>query len=91
MKVTLTQLIGYFGTVVSAASLVPQVVRTWRTRSAQDIAVGWLVMGFLGALAWVIYGWLLPAFEVFIANALIAGMLGVLLAMRFLFYRDFGP
>jgi MtN3 and saliva related transmembrane protein len=79
---TLLQIIGWFATVVSVVSLMPQVWKTWRSRSAHDISVSWLTMAFFGAGGWVAYGVLLPAPEVMITNAAIAFLVGILLAMK---------
>lgn len=35
-------ILGTTGTILSTVSLTPQVVRTWRTRSAIDISAMWL-------------------------------------------------
>ena len=80
-------MVGWFATIISVVSLMPQLWKTWRSRSAHDISISWLAMAFFGAGAWVVYGVLLPALEVMITNAAVAGMVGVLLAMKALFPR----
>jgi uncharacterized protein with PQ loop repeat len=39
--------LGVFATTLSALSLLPQVIRTWRTRSAGDISASWLIVALL--------------------------------------------
>ena len=48
--------LGTAGTIVSTASLMPQVVRTWRTRSASDISAAWLMAALASMLIWIVYG-----------------------------------
>lgn len=63
--------IGILGTaamVLSTVSLMPQVLRTWRTRSAADISASWLVVALVSTTIWAIYGGLIGASAVLWAN-----------------------
>lgn len=42
-----------FGTT---AAWLPQVVRTWRSRSAEDFSWGYLAMFSTGVTLWMVYG-----------------------------------
>lgn len=63
-------LIGIVGTVLSTLSLAPQVIRTWRTRSASDISAAWLVIALVSMLIWISYGTLVDAPAIVWANVL---------------------
>jgi MtN3 and saliva related transmembrane protein len=56
-------ILGTVGTILSTISLMPQVIRTWRTRSASDISAVWLVFA-------IGYGSLIHAPAVVMVNAL---------------------
>jgi uncharacterized protein with PQ loop repeat len=43
--------LGVIATVLSALSLMPQVIRTCRTRSAGDISGAWLAVALLSPMA----------------------------------------
>jgi len=47
--------------VLSTVSLMPQVIRTWRTRSAADISAMWLIVALVSMLLWMSYGSLVEA------------------------------
>ncbi|MEO5375141.1 MAG: SemiSWEET family transporter [Alphaproteobacteria bacterium] len=85
MSPSAVQMVGWFAMVVSVISLMPQVWKTWTSRSAHDISLGWLVTALLGTIGWVVYGAMLPAVEVMITNALVAGLVVVLLVMKVIF------
>ena len=80
-----TELFGWLATLLSVPSLLPQIWKTWRSRSAQDLSSLWLAMALLGTLAWVIYGVLLPAAAVMWANLLIFCLLLGLQIMKWRF------
>ena len=62
--------LGTAGTILSTVSLLPQVIRTWRTRSANDISAMWLVAALMSMLIWVAYGILISAPAVVLVNVL---------------------
>jgi MtN3 and saliva related transmembrane protein len=62
-------ILGIAATVLSTFSLMPQVVRTWRTRSAKDISTAWLVVAMSGMMIWGVYGCLIGSQPLIWANA----------------------
>lgn len=62
--------LGAAGTILSTVSLMPQVVRTWRTRSANDISAAWLVAALVSMVVWIGYGSLINAPALVLVNVL---------------------
>lgn len=48
-------LIGYTATILSLASLIPQVYHVWRTKSAKDVSMIGMIMW--SNILWHIHGW----------------------------------
>jgi len=63
-------ILGTSGTVLSTISLIPQVLRTWRTRSAADISTAWLVAALASMVIWIAYGHLVNAPAIVLVNVL---------------------
>jgi MtN3 and saliva related transmembrane protein len=80
--------IGAMATVLAAVSLIPQVMRTWRTRSAADLSVSWLVIAFASMILWIAYGILVSAWAITVANAITLLLVLILLAMKYRFARS---
>lgn len=72
MTEALAWYLGMAGTALSTASLLPQVWRSWRTRQARDISMGWLAAALAGTAVWTAYGILAGAPAVVWANVLTA-------------------
>ena len=70
MKELWIGVLGTAGTILSTVSLMPQVVRTWRTRSASDISAAWLMAALASMLVWVAYGSLIDAPALVLVNVL---------------------
>jgi MtN3 and saliva related transmembrane protein len=63
-------ILGTVGTILSTISMMPQVLRTWRTRSASDISSVWLVSAMVAMVIWIGYGSLIHAPAVVLVNVL---------------------
>jgi len=73
--------IGALAGVLTTIAFIPQVVRTWKTGSAQDISLLTYLMFSCGLLLWLVYGILLHALPIILANgvtlSLSTSMLGL--------------
>jgi MtN3 and saliva related transmembrane protein len=70
--------LGYLAAIFATGSFVPQVVKTWRTRSAEDLSLVMLVLHIIGMALWLTYGAMIGATPVVVANV-VAILLDVLL------------
>ncbi|MCX7932399.1 MAG: SemiSWEET transporter [Rhodovarius sp.] len=69
------------GTLTTAA-FVPQVLRTWRTRSAEDFSLPMLLMFVAGVALWLGYGIAVAALPVVLANGITLALASVILWVR---------
>ena len=83
----LTGIIGGVATILAIVSLVPQVVKTWRTRLAVDLSGHWLMIALASMLLWIAYGALLAAWSIVVANAATLVLVVALLAMKIRFAK----
>jgi MtN3 and saliva related transmembrane protein len=49
-------LLGILAGILTTLSYFPQVVKTWKTRSADDFSSAWIVALCAGLTLWVLYG-----------------------------------
>ncbi len=70
MHSALVAILATLGTAIGISGMLPQVIRTWRTRSADDFSAMSLVAGLVGGTIWLSYGILIDAQAVICANAL---------------------
>jgi MtN3 and saliva related transmembrane protein len=74
--------LGIVGTVLSTVSLMPQVIRTWRTRSTDDISAAWLLVALVAMAVWITYGSLIDAPAVILVNVLSVFQCGSILFIK---------
>lgn len=64
----LTELIGYGAAALTTIAFLPQVLHTWRLRSGRGISLGMYAIFAGGVALWLIYGLLLGAWPIILAN-----------------------
>jgi MtN3 and saliva related transmembrane protein len=78
--------LGYAAAICTTAAFVPQVVRVWKRRSADDISLAMYVLFMAGVAMWAIYGVRVRALPVILANlatfALASGVLAAKIRFR---------
>lgn len=82
----LVTILGLVAGVFSTLGFVPQVVKTWRTKSSHDLSLGTFSVLVTGALLWLVYGALTWDIPLLLANSvslvLLAGMLALMVWYR---------
>jgi len=75
-------LIGYIAGTLTTMSFLPQVIRSWKTKSTHDISFVMLALFGLGMLLWATYGFWLNSLPIILANVITFALIIVLLAMK---------
>lgn len=84
---TALAVLGYAAAICTTASFVPQVLRVWRTRSADDISAAMYVLFIAGLALWIAYGLLLRAWPIVVANSVTIALAGTILGLKWRFAR----
>ena len=78
----LTDSIGTIAACLTTISFVPQVWHTLRTRDVRGISLGMYSLFTVGVMLWLVYGILLMAWPIIIANAITTSLAMVILVMK---------
>jgi len=81
------ELIGSLAALLTTVSFIPQVWHTWRTRDVSGISLAMYSAFTLGVALWLVYGWLLGAWPIIIANAVTLSLALGILCMKLRFGR----
>ena len=79
--------IGLAAGFLTSIAVIPQVVRTWRTKHARDISIWQPLILIIGMLLWLVYGLLLHDLPLIAANSFSISCYLVLLGMKMIFDR----
>ena len=74
--------VGYAAAVLTTAAFLPQVIKSLRTRETKHISLGMYLLLCSGILLWLIYGLMLQAPPIIVANAVTLVLAGTILLMK---------
>tara|TARA_B100000700_G_C14622847_1_gene659028 strand:+ start:133 stop:396 length:264 start_codon:yes stop_codon:yes gene_type:complete len=63
-----SEYLGYIAAILTTIAFLPQLFRTYRTKSADDVSIVMLLMFITGLMFWIFYGLETNAKPVLIAN-----------------------
>jgi len=75
-------LVGLVAGALTTIAFLPQLLHTWRTKSAKDISLGMFLTFCTGVLLWLIYGFMIQSLPVILANGVTLVLAGVILVLK---------
>lgn len=77
--------IGYTAAILTTSAFIPQAWLTWQTKTTTGISVGMYSIFVLGVALWLIYGLLLGAWPLILANGvtLLLALFILMMKLRF--------
>ena len=85
MKIIYIEFFGYFAAILTTLAFIPQLIKTLKTKKADDVSLTTLIMFLTGVAAWIIYGIQISSKPILIANT-ITFLLNFLILVFKLFY-----
>ena len=85
MNSNLTETIGIVAAVLTTASFVPQVWHSFKTRDVSGVSLGMYSVFTVGISLWLVYGVLLRAWPLILANGITLALASAILLMKLRF------
>lgn len=78
-------MVGFFAGFLTTISFLPQVVKTWKTKSASDLSLGMFSVFSVGVLFWLVYGFLIQESPMILWNSVTLILVLAILVMKLKF------
>jgi MtN3 and saliva related transmembrane protein len=79
------ELIGYLAAALTTCSFIPQAWLTFRTRDVSGISLGMYSVFTVGIALWLLYGLMLGAWPIVLANAITLALASAILGMKLVY------
>lgn len=79
--------VGLLAGALTTIAFLPQLIKTWRSRSAEDVSIGMFVLFGAGVVLWGIYGWEIHALPVILTNVVTFILAAAILALKLIYDR----
>ena len=76
---------GYIAAILTTAAFLSQLIKTLKTKKADDVSLTTLIMFIIGVLSWIFYGYKISSAPILIAN-LITLILNLLILISKLYF-----
>ena len=81
-------ILGLIAGSLTTIAFVPQLIKVWKSKSAEDISYVMFIMFIAGIVLWEVYGWGIHSMPVILFN-IITFVLGLaILILKFIFDRE---
>lgn len=79
------EIIGYLAAAAGTSLMLPQVIKSLKTKKMRDVSFGMLILYFFNCILWLAYGILISAWPVIISNfiALIISIIQLFLKVKY--------
>jgi MtN3 and saliva related transmembrane protein len=82
MQLSGVDVLGYVAGLITAFTFLPQVVKTWKTKSAKDVSLAMFVIALTNQILWLAFGILREDPVIIITNAVMLLMTGLMISLK---------
>lgn len=85
MSTELSNLLGLIAGTLTTIAFLPQLLKTWKSKSAKDVSLVMMATFCLGVFLWIVYGLAIGAMPIIVCNVvtLVLALLILILKIRY--------
>lgn len=76
-------ILGYAAGAITSLTFLPQVIKTWKEKSAKDISLLMFVIAAINEVMWIVYGALLNNWVIILTNVIVLAMSLTMIFLKF--------
>lgn len=80
--------IGYIAGAITTFTFLPQVIKTWKEKSAKDISILMFVIAAVNEILWIIYGIMEDSLVIILTNAILLVMALLMITFKLRFDKN---
>ena len=88
MKIIYIEFFGYFADILTTLAFIPQLIKTLKTKKADDVSLTTLIMFLTGVAAWIIYGIQISSKPILIANTITFLLNFLILVFKLIYSKE---
>lgn len=79
---TWVDVLGYAAGLLTAVTFLPQVIKTWKEKSARDISLYMFIIAFVNEIMWLVWGIMINNWIIILTNAIMLLMSGTMILLK---------
>ncbi len=77
-----TEILGYSAGVITTLTFLPQVIKTWKERSARDVSLWMFIIAATNEVMWIGYGILKDDWVIILTNAVVLALSVTMIGLK---------
>ena len=82
-----TQILGYTAGAITSLTFLPQVIKTWKEKSAKDVSLLMFIVAASNEVLWIVYGILQNDWGIILTNVCVLTMSLVMVFLKLRYDR----
>ena len=78
-------ILGYTAGAITCLTFLPQVIKTWKLKSARDVSMMMFIIAAVNEVMWIVYGALLDNWVIILTNAIVLAMSSIMIFFKLRF------
>lgn len=83
-----TEILGYSAGAVTTLTFLPQVIKTWKEKSAEDVSLWMFIIAATNEVMWIGYGVLRDDWVIILTNAIVLVMSLTMISLKLRFNKN---
>jgi MtN3 and saliva related transmembrane protein len=75
-------ILGYAACAVTALTFLPQVIKTWKEKSAKNVSMMMFIIAFINEVMWIAYGALRNDMVIVVTNVIMIIMCSIMISLK---------
>lgn len=75
-------ILGYSACAVTALTFLPQVLKTWKEKSAKNVSLMMFIIAFINEVMWIAYGAFRDDMVIIVTNVIMITMCSVMISLK---------
>ena len=82
MDTEFINLLGLIAGTLTTIAFLPQLIKTWQSKSAKDVSLVMMITFCLGVFLWIVYGLAIKAMPIVVANVITLALALLILILK---------
>ena len=81
------ELVGYLGSFLTSITFIPQVYKSWQSKSVGDLSIWMITIVVTSTIVWLVYGFAIKSGPVIVANFVVLALTLILFYFKLTFKK----
>lgn len=82
MDTDFINLLGLIAGTLTTIAFLPQLIKTWKSKSAKDVSLVMMITFCVGVFLWIVYGLAIEAMPIVVANVVTLALALLILILK---------